>query len=157
MRILCVCLGNICRSPMAEGALRKLAAEAGLAVEIDSAGTSGWHIGNPPDPRGLATALARGYDNSAQRARRVRAEDFYGFDLILAMDRSNLDDLEAMKPPDARAEIRLFDPDGRDIPDPYSGGPEDYELALDMAEGAARSLIGELRGGGATEAKGRTA
>lgn len=132
---------------MAEGALRKLAAEAGLAVDIDSAGTGAWHVGDPPDPRGLAAAKARGYDNSAQRARRVRAEDFHEFDLILAMDRSNLNDLEAMKPADARAEIRLFDPEGRDIPDPYSGGPEGYDLALDMAEHAARTLIDALRGG----------
>ncbi|MEM8791764.1 MAG: low molecular weight protein-tyrosine-phosphatase [Pseudomonadota bacterium] len=145
MRILCVCLGNICRSPMAEGAVRKLAAEAGLDVQVDSAGTGAYHIGNPPDPRGLAAAEARGYDNTAQRARQVRAEDFHAFDLIVAMDRANLRNLEAQRPVGAKAEIRLFDPDGKEIPDPYYGGPADYELALDMVEHAARSLVDTLR------------
>lgn len=145
MRILCVCLGNICRSPMAEGAVRAMGASAGLDLEVDSAGTGAYHIGNPPDPRGLAAASARGYDNSGQRARQVRIGDFDEFDLIVAMDRSNLRNLEAMCPPGARAEIRLFDPEGREIPDPYYGGPADYELALDMVEHAADALITGLR------------
>lgn len=143
-RILCVCLGNICRSPMAEGAIRAKAAAAGKAVDVDSAGTGAWHIGNPPDKRGLEAAAARGYDNSGQRARQVGFRDFFEFDLLLAMDRNNLSDLRAARPADARCEIRLFDPAGREIPDPYYGGPEDYELALDMVEDAAADLIRHL-------------
>ncbi|MEM7422960.1 MAG: low molecular weight protein-tyrosine-phosphatase [Pseudomonadota bacterium] len=141
MRILCVCLGNICRSPMAQGALERRAEEAGLAVEVDSAGTGAWHIGNPPDPRGLAAAAARGYDNTAQRARQIRNEDFDRFDLIVAMDRSNLSTLERQRPEGARARISLFHPDGHDIPDPYYGGPTDYENALNLVEYAADALI----------------
>ncbi|MBY8974243.1 low molecular weight phosphotyrosine protein phosphatase [Rhodobacteraceae bacterium NNCM2] len=144
MRILCVCLGNICRSPMAEGALRKRGAEVGLVLEVDSAGTGAYHIGNPPDPRGLAAASARGYDNSALRARQVREADFHDFDLIVAMDRANLRNLQAMAPAGSRAEIRLFDAEGREIPDPYYGGPADYEKALDMVEAATEALIGTL-------------
>lgn len=144
MRILCVCLGNICRSPMAEGAIRAKAAAAGKAVEVDSAGTGAYHIGNPPDPRGLAAASARGYDNSALRARQIRTRDFHEFELILAMDRSNLSDLRGACPREARCEIRLFDPDNQDIPDPYYGGPEDYEFALDMVEHASEHLVASL-------------
>lgn len=144
MRILCVCLGNICRSPMAEGAIRRRAAEAGLDVEVDSAGTGAWHIGNPPDPRGLAAAGARGYDNAAQRARQVRPGDFIRFDLIVGMDAANVADLRKLSPPAGGAEIALFHPDGLDIPDPYHGGPADYERALDMVETAADALIARL-------------
>ncbi|MEM7236733.1 MAG: low molecular weight phosphotyrosine protein phosphatase, partial [Pseudomonadota bacterium] len=99
----------------------------------------------PPDPRGLSAAHARGYDNSGQRARQVRPDDFHAFDLIVAMDRANVANLEALRPHDARAEIRLFDPEGREIPDPYYGGPADYEYALDMIEHAAGALIADLR------------
>lgn len=144
MRVLCVCLGNICRSPMAEGALRRRAAAAGLALEVDSAAIGAYHIGNPPDPRGLAAASARGYDNSGQRARLVRAEDFDEFDLIVAMDAANVAALERRKPAGARAEIRLFHPDGKEIPDPYYGGPADYEHALDMVEESADALVAAL-------------
>lgn len=147
MRVLCVCLGNICRSPMAEGAIRRLSAEAGLVLEVDSAGLGGWHIGNPPDPRGLKVAAARGYDNSAQRARQIGVEDFARFDLMLAMDRQNLSDLKGMRPEGAAVEIRLFHPEGREIPDPYYGDIPDYELALDMVEESARALVAELRAG----------
>ncbi|GMG84800.1 low molecular weight protein-tyrosine-phosphatase [Paralimibaculum aggregatum] len=144
MRILCVCLGNICRSPMAEGTLRAMGEAAGLALEVDSAGTSGWHIGEPPQPEGLAAAAARGYDNSAQRARQVSAADFHDFDLILAMDRRNLAKLESLAPPQGRAELRLFHPAGHEIPDPYGEGPAAYERTLDLVETAARALIAEL-------------
>ena len=129
---------------MAEGAIRTMAGTAGLEVQVDSAGTGAYHIGNPPDPRGLKAALARGYDNSGQRARQVGPGDFDRFDLILAMDHANLADLTRIAPPNG-PEIRLFDPQGRDIPDPYHGGPEDYELALDMVEAAAEVLIQDLR------------
>ena len=141
MRILCVCLGNICRSPMAQGAIEAMARAEGLALEVDSAALGDWHIGNPPDPRGLKAAAARGYDNGAQRARKVRLADFDAFDLILAMDRSNLDALERLRPKGARAEIRLFHPEGREIPDPYQGEQCDYEHALDLIEEAARALV----------------
>ena len=144
IRILCVCLGNICRSPMAQGALERRLGDAGIPATIDSAGTGAYHIGNPPDPRGLAAASARGYDNSAQRARQVRASDFRDFELILAMDSANLADLQRLAPGGADCEIRLFDAKGRDIPDPYHGGPKDYEHALDMVEAAADALVSEL-------------
>lgn len=145
MRILCVCLGNICRSPMAQGAIERRAAEAGLEIHVDSAGTGAWHIGNPPDPRGLSAASRRGYDNSGQRARQVRPADFAEFDLIVAMDGSNVSELRRQAPPDATARIELFHPDGLDIPDPYHGGPADYEHALDLVERAADALIARLR------------
>ncbi len=143
-RILVVCLGNICRSPMGQGVIEQRAAEAGLALMVDSAGLGAWHIGDPPDPRGLKAALARGYDNSRQRARQVRARDFHDFDLILAMDADNVAGLERLRPTGARAEVRLFHPSGQDIPDPYYGGPPDYEHALDLIEEATRDLIGRL-------------
>jgi len=143
-RILVVCLGNICRSPMAQGAIEKRAAAAGLDIEVDSAGTGGWHIGNPPNPRGLTVAAARGYDNSRQRARQVRRADFDDFDLILGMDADNVAELKRLKPAGARAAVRLFHPAGRDIPDPYYGGPPDYEHALDLVEEAANALIRDL-------------
>jgi len=141
---LVVCLGNICRSPMGQGAIERLAAERRLAVKVDSAGTGAWHVGEPPNPRGLKVAAARGYDNSAQRARQVRTGDFDVFDLILAMDRSNLADLERLKPSGSRAEVRMFDPSGRDIPDPYYGDLSDYEHALDLIEAAAREIAAGL-------------
>ena len=129
---------------MAEGAVKAEAAKAGLAIEVDSAGTAAYHIGSPPDKRGLATARARGYDNSGQRARQVQAEDFHAFDLIVAMDAANLAVLERRKPAGARAEIRLFHPHGKEIPDPYYGGPADYEHALDMVEESAVALVTAL-------------
>ena len=143
-RILVVCLGNICRSPMGQGVIEKRAADAGLTVEVDSAGLGAWHIGNPPNPRGLKVAAARGYDNSHQRARQVREADFHDFDLILAMDASNVEGLERQKPQGARAEIRLFHPSGRDIPDPYYGDIPDYEHALDLIEEAVEDLVARL-------------
>ena len=147
-RILVVCLGNICRSPMGQGVIEKRAAAAGLAVEVDSAGLGSWHIGNPPNPRGLKVATARGYDNSAQRARLVRAQDFHHFDLILGMDSDNIARLNELRPagaPDCDlAEIRLFHPSGQDIPDPYYGGLPDYEHALDLIEDAVEQLLEEM-------------
>lgn len=143
-RILVVCLGNICRSPMGQGVIEKRAAQAGLPVEVDSAGLGSWHIGNPPNPRGLKVALARGYDNSRQRARQVRPRDFHDFDLILGMDADNIAGLERLRPAGAPAEIRLFHPSGQDIPDPYYGGLPDYEHALDLIEEAVGGLIGDL-------------
>lgn len=143
-RILVVCLGNICRSPMGQGVIEKRAAQAGLAVEVDSAGLGAWHIGDPPNPRGLKAASARGYDNSRQRARQVRPADFHDFDLILGMDADNIAGLERLRPAGARAEVRLFHPSGQDIPDPYYGGMADYEHALDLIEEAVRDLTATL-------------
>jgi protein-tyrosine phosphatase len=143
-RILCVCLGNTCRSPMAQGVIEAMAAAAGLTLAVDSAGLGAWHAGKPPDPRGLATAAKRGYDNAAQRSRLIEAADFDAFDLILAMDASNLARLRELCPTGARAQILLFHPSGRDIPDPYYGGLPDYEHALDMIEQAASDLIHQI-------------
>jgi len=147
MRILCVCLGNICRSPMAEAVLGARAQAAGLRVEVDSAGTGGWHLDEPPHPTGQAVAAARGYDTSRQRARRVEPQDFHAFDLILAMDHANLGTLLRLRPAGARAELRLFDGTGRDVPDPYGLGRGAYETCLDQIETAAAALIAELSAG----------
>lgn len=130
--ILFVCMGNICRSPLAEGIFAHVVGEAGLTNQftLDSAGTGGWHEGEPPDRRSVATAKSHGIDISAQRARRVRPADFNDFDLILAMDRHNVAALKSTAPPEAN--IRLFGDaalgTGEDIPDPYYGGPDGFEL-----------------------------
>ncbi len=153
-RILFVCLGNICRSPTAEGVLRDLAGKAvpPLQVKIDSAGTAGYHIGAAPDLRSQNAALRRGIDIGDLRARRISRGDFTAFDLILAMDRDNLRDLEATCPSHARAKLRLFldyaPQTGRtEIPDPYYGGAADFELVLDLCAAAARGLIAKLQEG----------
>ena len=144
MRILCVCLGNICRSPMAEAVLRRLAEAEGLELEVDSAGTGSWHVGSSPTREGMAAAWARGYDSSDQRARQVTPHDFHEFDLILAMDRANLSVLERLRPEGAHAELRLFHPAGQDVPDPYGGGGADYERTLDLVEEGAREIVARL-------------
>jgi protein-tyrosine phosphatase len=148
MRILMVCLGNICRSPTAEAALREAVRDAGLAhrVEIDSAGTGTWHLGEPPDARMTAAAAEVGLELDG-RARRVGTDDFARYDLILAMDRANLADLHAMAPDDAaRAKIRLFrefeeGADGDEVPDPYYGGAEGFTRVVEIARTGARGLV----------------
>ena len=154
-RVLLVCLGNICRSPTAEGVLRKKLHQAGLGdrVEVDSAGTAGWHEGKAPDPRSQAAALARGYDLSGLRARQATAEDFRRFDFVFAMDSNNLQDLRPLRPADGRAELSLFlsniaDAPRLDVPDPYYGGEEGFEQVLDLCEQAADGLIRRLQSGG---------
>lgn len=147
MRILFVCLGNICRSPTAEAVTRHKAREAGLEVEIDSAGTGNWHVGKPPHPPMIRAADRRGYDLSRLRARQIRPEDFETFDLILVADRENLEDVEALRPVGAETPVRLFAPYAggadADIPDPYfSGG---FEPVLDLVERAADGLLEGLR------------
>jgi protein-tyrosine phosphatase len=140
-----VCLGNICRSPTAEAVLRARLAEAGMdgEVEVDSAGTGSWHIGHPPDERSQRHALRRGYDLSGLRARRVVEDDFHRFDLILAMDQANLDDLRRLAPDGPyRAEVRLFT--SVEVPDPYSGGESGFEHVLDLAERAASAWVSDL-------------
>jgi protein-tyrosine phosphatase len=142
--ILFVCTGNICRSPTAEGVLRHLAKKEGIELRIESAGLGDWHIGQPPDERALHHARTRGYDLSAQRARQVQPRDFEDFDMILAMDRGHLRSLERMAPREHRAKIRLF-VEGRDVPDPYYGGPESFEHVLDLVEARCASLLSELK------------
>ncbi len=152
MKILFVCLGNICRSPTAEGVLRALAAREApdLPLEVDSAGTAAYHVGQPPDPRTRAAAARRGYDLSALRARTVEPADFELFDLILAMDRENLNALQRRAPPHTHERLRLFlefAPDAMpgDVPDPYYGGPNGFEEVLDLVEAATRGLLAHLR------------
>ena len=148
MRVLFVCLGNICRSPTAEGVLRSIAARdfPALTVSIDSAGTADYHVGEPPDRRTVAAARRRGYDLAGLRARQIQRRDFNDFDYVLAMDRANLAELESRSPPAATAQIRLFmdfapGDDFAEIPDPYYGGIEDFELVLDLCEAAARGFL----------------
>ena len=153
MRLLFVCMGNICRSPTAEGVMRHLLREQGLEdeIEIDSAGTGGWHAGAPPDSRATEAARRRGIVLEGA-ARQVRASDFEEYDLLLAADRENVDDLRAIAPDEeARAKVRLlreFDPDSHgdlDVPDPYYGGPAGFEDVLDFVEAACRGLLAEVR------------
>lgn len=151
MKVLFVCLGNICRSPTAEGVFRRYVEQAGLSdkITIDSAGTADWHIGKTPDPRTQAAAAKRGYDVSTLRARQASAEDFTQFDLILAMDKSNLSNLQAIQPVDAKAELALYLPrlgiSTDEVPDPYYGGEDGFELVLDMLEHASQALLDEIR------------
>ena len=151
MRILFVCMGNICRSPTAEGVMRRLLEDEGLDIEIDSAGTGGWHAGEPPDERATLAARRRGVTLEGA-ARQVRPEDFRRFDLLIALDRSNLRELLARAPDEEAAEkvrlLREFDPAAAgdlDVPDPYYGGDRGFETVLDLVEAACRGLIDELR------------
>ncbi len=152
MRVLFVCLGNICRSPSAEGVFRQQLLQAGLdgLVEVDSAGTGPWHVGKPADSRASAAALQRGYDLSALRGRQVSRADFERFDLILAMDHSNFADLKALQPANSRAELdlylRRYQLDEDEVPDPYYGGAEGFEHVLDLLENAGAQLLNEVRG-----------
>ncbi|HEY7830454.1 MAG TPA: low molecular weight protein-tyrosine-phosphatase [Solirubrobacteraceae bacterium] len=153
--LLFVCLGNICRSPTAEGVMRELVRREGLQewITLDSAGTGGWHVGDPPDARATSTARARGIVLEGA-ARRVRASDFEDFDLLLAMDSSNLRDLQRLAPDEeAAARVRLlrdFDPASNgelDVPDPYYGGPGGFEEVLDLVQAACVGLLAQVRKG----------
>lgn len=144
MKVLFICTGNICRSPTAEGVLREMARKEGVPLHVESRGTHDYHLGEPPDERAQHHAKGRGYDLSALRARRVSSQDFANFDLILAMDRGHLKILERTCPPAHRAKVRLFLP-GRDVPDPYYGGAQDFEQVLDLVEAACRGLLTEIR------------
>jgi len=146
-RILFVCAGNICRSPLAEGIFRHLAGESGQAdeFEIDSAGTGGWHQGERPDRRSIAVAAGHGIDISGQRARRMEPADFGRFDLILAMDQDNLKNLRKTAPADALGRLHLFNAlalgSDKDIPDPYYGDREDFEAVYTMLLAGCSALL----------------
>ncbi len=157
MRVLFVCLGNICRSPTAEGVMRALVLEAGLTetIELESAGTGSWHVGSPPDARASAAARSRGIALEGA-ARQVREEDFEDFDLIVAMDRSNARELQALAPGvQERAKVRLlreFDPasagaEDLDVPDPYYGAPGGFVEVLDLVQAACQGLLDQICAG----------
>jgi protein-tyrosine phosphatase len=144
--ILFLCLGNICRSPMAEGATRAAFADAGLYMDIDSAGTGDWHIGRAPDRRAQATAKAHGVDISTLSARQIDPEDFQRFDLILAADHENLADAQAMAPPGARARLALMldmvpDRVGQAVTDPYYGNSDGFARCWTDVSAVAAALV----------------
>ncbi|HEX7872819.1 MAG TPA: low molecular weight protein-tyrosine-phosphatase [Sphingobium sp.] len=148
--ILFVCLGNICRSPLAEAALRARAEAVGLEITVDSAGTGDWHVGNPPDPRAQATALAHGIDISVLRARQVRQDDFDRFTHIFALDRENLANLHRLAPPDASASLALLmdvvpGMEGQPVADPYFGDEAGFETTWAEVDAAAVALVDALR------------
>ena len=163
-RVLFVCLGNICRSPTAEGTMRALVREAGMEqrIELDSAGTGSWHVGSPPDERATAAAAARGIALEGA-ARQVSAADFDDFNLMIAMDSANLSDLRDLAGDDRQREkVRLLrefdpagaarDPEGRvagelDVPDPYYGPGDGFERVLDMVEASCRGLLAQIEAG----------
>jgi len=142
--ILFVCLGNICRSPLAEGVFRTVLAERGRDMTLDSAATGGWNLGEAPDPRSVAVAARHGIDISGQRARKVRPEDFARFDLILGMDRQNVRDLKVMAPAGAGERIHLLAEFAqgkvRDVPDPYYDGAEAFASVYRMIREASEAL-----------------
>ncbi|PWJ74844.1 protein-tyrosine phosphatase [Pseudaminobacter salicylatoxidans] len=148
--ILFVCLGNICRSPLAEGVFGHVLEEHGTrgGFLLDSAGTGGWHIGSPPDRRSIAVAARNGLDISGLRARKIMADDFHRFDIILGMDRANVADLQRIAPAPTRAKIHLYldFAQGRasDVPDPYYGDAKDFENVYRMIRNASESLAGRL-------------
>ncbi len=152
VRVLFVCLGNICRSPTAEGVMRALVEREGLAhaIEVDSAGTADYHVDEAPDPRTVEHARRRGYDLSPLRGRQVERRDFEHFDLILAMDRANRANLLKVCPPERRDRVRMMlefaSASGRDeVPDPYYGGPEGFDHVLDLVEDACAGVLAHLR------------
>jgi len=152
VKILFVCLGNICRSPTAEGIFRKVITDAGMHDRffIDSAGTADWHTGKTPDARTMSAAVTRGYDLSTLRARQVCRADFEEFDYILAMDNENLEHLRSMAPADFSGHLGLFlafsqQEDHREVPDPYYGGEDGFTLVLDLIEDASTGLLTQLQ------------
>lgn len=151
VKVLFVCMGNICRSPTAQGVFERMVSEAGLAefVQIDSAGTHAYHVGEPPDRRAQAAARKRGYDLSAQRARRISPLDFASYDYVLVMDEDNLADARSSCPPEHAHKLALlmhYAPEHglREVPDPYYGGESGFDRVLDMVEAASRGLLAEI-------------
>ena len=150
--VLFVCTGNICRSPTADGVLRKMVTDAGLAkvVEVDSAGTHDYHVGEPPDGRSQEHALKRGYDLSPLRARQVQVDDFEKFDLLLALDDGHLKILQRLCPPKYRSKVHRFTEfctrhKSHEVPDPYYGGAQGFEHVLDLVEDGCAGLIDHIR------------
>ncbi len=152
VKVMFVCLGNICRSPTAQGIFQKMVDDAGMSevIQVESSGTGSWHIGEGPDARAATAALQRGYDLRALRAQQVKPSDFEEFDYILAMDKQNLADLRRMCPEKYKGTLSLFLPYGsnsqyEEVPDPYYGGNQGFELVLDLVEDAARALLDEIK------------
>lgn len=152
IRVLFVCLGNICRSPTADGVFQRVVENAKLShlISVDSAGTSGWHIGEKPDARSSAEAATRGYDLTNLRGRQFTAEDFKDFDYILAMDNQNLMDIEALAPSQYEGHLGLFlsfskQSDYKEVPDPYHGGKKGFTLVLDLIEDASHGLLNHIK------------
>lgn len=152
VHVLFVCLGNICRSPTAHGLFEHIVSEAGLSdkIVVDSAGTGGWHAGDPPDKRAQATAVQRGYNISHLKARQVNQMDYQRFDYILAMDEQNLNDLTEFKPVDFKGELGLFlelagVDDAREVPDPYYGGDAHFNHVIDLIEHASLELLERIK------------
>lgn len=150
IKILFVCLGNICRSPTAEAVFRYRSQLAGLDLHIESAGTGAWHAGEPPDPRAQAAGQSRGYSFEGQSARKVRVRDFETFDYILAMDRKNLADLQAICPPPGLSKLALFldyapHAEVSEVPDPYYGADAGFDHVIDLIESASDGLISALK------------
>lgn len=146
--ILFVCLGNICRSPLAEGIFRSLVAQSGLPdrFTIDSAGTGAWHAGKPPDPRSIDVAARNGIDISGQRARQVQAQDFQAFGTIVAMDRDNLATLRSRASGGAAQLRLLLEAPDRDVPDPYYGGADGFEQVFQLVRSGCAGLLASLEG-----------
>lgn len=154
VKVLFVCLGNICRSPSAEGVFRDLVAKNGLEGQIltDSAGTGSWHVGSPPDERAQKAALERGIDLSDLRGRQVKPKDFITFDYVLAMDRSNYANLQQIAPSGYEDRLHMFlsfDPKSpeEEVPDPYYGGPSGFDYVLDLIEEASKGLLRDIETG----------
>ena len=151
--ILFICLGNICRSPLAEGVFRNETKKRGLAdqLNIDSAGTGGWHIGNPPDPRSIKTAASHGIDINHQVCRRLTSDDFSRFDLILAMDQANITNAKPLNKGNGPAQLSLFTHyagmgDDFEIADPYYGGPQGFETAYQLIRQASVGTLDRVFG-----------
>jgi len=152
VKVLFICMGNICRSPTAEGVFRFVVKEAGLAdkIEIDSVGTGSWHVGDPPDRRSQEAAARRGIDISHQRSRQISSDDILEFDYLVAMDRSNIDNLEHLVPADMTQKLSRFlefapKLNHSDVPDPYYGGVSGFDVVLDLIEEASKGLLAHIR------------
>ena len=154
VKVLFVCMGNICRSPTAEGVFRHLVEKDNLdsEISIDSAGTHAYHVGNPPDQRSQDAALKRDVDLSSQRARRVKADDFISFDYVIAMDESNKDDLLSICPDGYEDRVHLFldfsNDEQTEVPDPYYGQGRGFEIVLNLVENASAGLLKRIRDNG---------